>query len=62
MFHLDENSSGIYSGGFSKPFGLESNTFPGFLNKITLRSIAHYIILHSIMFKYDITQKEREVS
>ena len=50
MFHLDENSSGIYSGGFSKPFGLESTAFPGFLNKIALRYIAHYITLRSIMF------------
>ena len=62
MFHLDENSSGKYSGGFSKSFGLALTTFPGFLNKIALPEITHYITLHNIMFKYDIIQKEREVS
>ena len=33
--HHDENSPGLYLGGFSKSFGLESSTFPDFLNKIT---------------------------
>ena len=42
MFHHDEVSSGLYSGGFSKSFGLELTKFPGFLNKITL----NYIALH----------------
>ena len=27
MFHHDDNSSGIYSEGFSKSFGLELTTF-----------------------------------
>ena len=34
-FHHDENSPRLYLGGFSKSFGLESSTFPDFLNKIT---------------------------
>ena len=48
MFHLDENSSGKYSGGFSKSFGLELTTFPGFLNKIALRQITHYVTQHYV--------------
>ena len=35
-FHHDENSLRLYLGGFSKSFGLESTTFPDFLNNITL--------------------------
>ena len=30
----DENLSGIHSKGFSKSFGLELTTFPGFLNTL----------------------------
>ena len=33
-FHHDENSPGLYLGGFSKSFRLESSAFPDFLNKI----------------------------
>ena len=33
--HHDENSPGLYLGGFSKSFRLESSRFPDFLNKIT---------------------------
>ena len=61
-FHVDENLSGRYLGGFSKSLGLELSTFPDFLNKITIRQITPYITLHNIMFKYGITQKEREMS
>ena len=29
---------------------------------VVAEQITHYITLHNTMFKYDITQKEREVS
>ena len=35
-FHHNNNSSGIYPGRFSKSFGWELTTFPGYLNKTTL--------------------------
>ena len=61
-FHHDENSPVLYSGGFSELFGLELTIFPDFWTKL------HYVKLHitlhyaDFMFKYDITQKEREMS
>ena len=58
-FHHDENSSELYSGGFSKSFGLQLTTFPGFFKQTctTLNYTLHYIALPNIMFKYDITHK-----
>ena len=48
-FHHDDNSSGIYSGGFSKSFGLEWAIFPGYLNKITtLNYTSYYISQHYV--------------
>ena len=60
-FHHDENSSELYSGGFSKSFVLELTTFPGFFkpNYPILNYKVHYT--HNTMLKYDITQKEGEV-
>ena len=47
-FHHDKNSSGLYSGGFSKSFGL--TTFPGLFkqNYTTLDDTLHYITQHYI--------------
>ena len=58
-FHHDENSSELYSGGFSKSFGLQLTTFPRFFkqNCTTLNYTLHYITLPNIMFKYGITHK-----
>ena len=46
-FHHNENSSGSYSGGFSKSFGLELTTSPGFLkqNYTTLNYTLYYTTL-----------------
>ena len=49
-FHHDENMARLYSGKFLKPFGLH------------YVAITHCITLHSILFKYGITQKERKMS
>ena len=40
--HHDENSPGLYLGEFSKSFGLESSTFPDFLDKIAYIT-QHYV-------------------
>ena len=46
-FHHDKNSPGLYSGGFSKSFGL--TTFPGLFkqNYTTLDDTLHYITQHN---------------
>ena len=46
----DKNSSVIYSGGFSKSFGLELTTFPRFFkwNCSTLNYTLHYITQHYV--------------
>ena len=48
MFHYDENSSGLYRGGFSNSFGL--TTFPGLFkqNYTKLDLTLHYITQHYI--------------
>ena len=59
-FHQDENSSRLYSGGFSKLFGL--TTFSGLFkqNYTTLDDILHYITLHNIIFKLTSHKKRRK--
>ena len=64
FIHHNENSSGLYSGGFSKLFGLELTTFPGFFkqNNTTLNYTLYYMTFGNIMFIHEITQKEGKVS
>ena len=52
MLHYDENSSGLYRGGFSNSFGL--TTFPGLFkqNYTKLDLTLHYITLHYITQHY----------
>ena len=64
FIHHDENLPELYSGGFSKSFGLELTTFSGIFkqNYTTFNYTLYYITLHNIMFIHDITQKEGKVS
>ena len=50
MFHHNENSSGLYSGGFSNSFGLELTKFAGFFkqNYTTLNYTLHFITQHYV--------------